>query len=140
LRLENHWPRPGKLVPTDNLVDFEGCHFLHCETAGGSFVWSGNVNGENWSLVAQHKERFKAAKLKALLSKFIKACPSWPTPETQQMLQCGNFENLKHDCGLGFSRKQNIEALHQKDGSGMFALSKEMLKQIGALNFHLGKI
>jgi hypothetical protein len=42
---------------------------------------------------------------------------------------------LKQCCGLGFSRKENIEALHQTDGSGPFAWSPEMLERIGTVNF-----
>jgi hypothetical protein len=52
------------------------------------------------------------------------------------MLQLGYFEDLQQQyCGLGFSRSENIEALHQTDGSGIFVWSKEMLERIGAVNF-----
>jgi hypothetical protein len=83
----------------------------------------------------RHKEHFKAAKSKELPSKFYKAYPSRTAPEPQPMLQCGEFEDLKQYCGLGFSRKENIEALHQTDGSGLFAWSPEMLERIGNVNF-----
>ena len=51
------------------------------------------------------------------------------------MLQCGDFEDLQQYCGLGFSRKEKLEALHQTDGSGIFVWSKEMLERIGVVNF-----
>jgi hypothetical protein len=132
--LKNIGQCPESFVPTDNLVDFKGC-CLHCDTADGRFVWSGKVNGENRLFVACHKECLRAAKLNELPSKFYKAHPSLVAPETQQTLQRGNFEDLKQCCGLGFSRKENIEALHQTDGAVMFVWSKEALKQIGAVNF-----
>jgi hypothetical protein len=108
---------------------------LHCNAAGGSFVWSGKVNGENRSFTARHNERLKAAKSKELPSKFCKANPSLAAPETQQTLPRRNFEDLKQRCGLGFSRNENLEALHQTDGSGMFVWSKEALERIEAITF-----
>jgi hypothetical protein len=48
--LKNIFQDPESFVPTDNLVDFEGC-CLHCDTASGKFVRSGKVNGENWSFL-----------------------------------------------------------------------------------------
>ena len=48
--LKNICQDPGSFVPTDNLVDYEGC-YLYYDTAGGSFVWSGKVNGENRSFL-----------------------------------------------------------------------------------------
>jgi hypothetical protein len=47
----------------------------------------------------------------------------------------GHFEDLQQYCGLGFSRSENIEALHQTDGSGIFVWSKEMIERIGAVKF-----
>jgi hypothetical protein len=86
--------------------------------------------------VAQHEERFKAAKSRGLPLKFCKAHPaSRAAPETQQMLQHGNFEDLKQRCSLAFSSKQNVEALHQTDGSRTFAWSKEVLERIGTVIF-----
>jgi hypothetical protein len=132
--LKNLGQYPKSFVPTDNLVGFEGC-YLYYDTADGSFVRSGKVNGENRSFIARHKEHLKAAKSKELPSKFYKAYPSQAAPETQQMLQRGNFEDLTQYCGLGFSRQENIQALHQTDGSGIFVWSKEVLERIGAVNF-----
>jgi hypothetical protein len=132
--LKNVGQDPESFVPTDNLVDFEGC-YLYYDTASGKFVRSGKVNGENRSFLDRHKEHFKAAKSKELPSKFYKAYPSRTAPEPQPILQCGEFEDLKQYCGLGFSRKENIEALHQTDGSGLFAWSPEMLERIGTVNF-----
>jgi hypothetical protein len=44
--------------------------------------------------------------------------------------------SVAHVSVLGFSRKENIEALHQMDGCGTFAWSTErMLERIGAVNF-----
>jgi hypothetical protein len=132
--LKNLGQYPKSFVPTDNLVNFEGC-YLYYDTAEGSFVRSGKVNGENRSFIARHKEHLKAAKSKELPSKFYKAYPSQAAPETQQTLQRGNFEDLEQYCGLGFSRRESIEALHQTDGSGIFVWSKEVLERIGAVNF-----
>jgi hypothetical protein len=107
----------------------------HRALAGGTCVWSGKVNGENWLFLAQHKEHSKAAKSKELPSKFYKACPSRTAPEPQPMLQCGEFKDLKQCCALGFSRNQDVEALHDTDGSGMAAWSPETLEQISLVHF-----
>ena len=136
--LKNIGQHPGSLVPTDNLVEFEGCYLYH-DTAGGKFVRSGKVNGENRSFAARHKEHSKAAKSKDLASKFCGACPSQTAPERQPMLQCGDFEDLRQCRALGFSRKENLEALLQTDGSGTFVWTPEMLERIDAVNFQNSK-
>jgi hypothetical protein len=132
--LKNIGQDQGSFVPTDNLAEFEGC-YLYYDTSGGSFVRSGKVNGETRTFVKRHVEHLKAAKTKELASKFYKAYPSTTAPEPELQLQRGDFEDLKQYCGLGFSRKQNIEALHRTDGSGIFVWSKEMLELIGKVNF-----
>ena len=136
--LKNVTIYPGSFIPTDNLVDFEGC-YLYYDRAGGKFVRSGKVNGENRSFLARHKEHIKAAKARERASKFYNSYPSRTAPEPQRMLQCGDFEDLTQYCALGFSRTQNIEVLLQTDGAGIFVWSKEMLERIGAVNFSNAK-
>jgi hypothetical protein len=136
--LKNLGRHPGSFVPTDNLIGFEGCYLYH-DTASGSFVRSGKVNGENRSFLARDKEHLKSAKSKELPLKFNKAYPSRSAPEPQPTLQLGYFEDLQQYCGLGFSRSESIEALHRTDGSGIFVWSAEMLERIGAVNFQNAK-
>jgi hypothetical protein len=132
--LKNIGRYPGSFVPTDNLINFEGC-YLYYDTVSGSFVRSGKVNGENRSFLARDKEHLKSAKSKELPLKFNKAYPSRTAPEPQPTLQLGYFEDLQQYCGLGFSRSENIEALHQADGHGIFVWSEEIIERIGAVNF-----
>ena len=100
---------------------------------------SGKVKGENRSFLVRHKEHIKAAKARERASKFYNSYPSRTTLELQPMLQCGDFEDLTQYCALCLSRTQNIEALLQTDGAGIFVWSKEMLEQIGAVNFSNAK-
>jgi hypothetical protein len=133
--LKNIGQDPGSFVPTDNLVNFEGC-YLYYDAVSGIFVRSGKLNGENRSFLARHNEHWKAAKSKELALKFNKVYPSCTAAEPQSStLQLGYFEDLQQYCGLGFSRSENIQPLHQTDGSGIFIWSNEMLERIGAVNF-----
>jgi hypothetical protein len=133
--LKNIGQYPGCFVPTDTLVNFEGC-YVYYDTVSGSFVCSGKVNGENRSFLARYKEHLKSAKSKVLPLKFNKVYPSRPP---QNHSQRSNSDTLK-TCNniavlVSLEVKTSIEALHQTDGSGIFVWSKEMIEQFGAVNF-----